>query len=170
MINEEMQKVLLNWWTRLQENNGGRAQLRRCNSPEEAVIHSETYRLKNMLPKWISLEAIATIAGVSAHIKNDTSLGFAKSLATPKEKNGRVPLSESRFRQLLSCREWDELYRSLRRTVSILDGNVNLISFADTVLLWNNEFRGDTKRPGKGLKFELSRDYYETVINNEKKN
>ena len=168
MINEEMQKVLLSWWKRLQENNGGRAQLKRCNSPEEAALHSETYRLKTMLPKWVSLEAIATIAGVSAHIKNDTSLGFAKSLATPQEKNGRVPLSESRFRQLLSCREWDELYRTLRISVSILDGNVNLISFIDTVLLWNDEFRGSYKKPGKGLKFELSRDYYETAIIYEK--
>lgn len=168
MINEEMYKVFTNWWKRLQENNGGKAQLRRCNSPEEAALHSETYRLKNMLPKWLSLEAVATLAGISAHIKNDTSLGFAKSLATPKEKNGRVPLSESRFRQLLSCREWDELYRSLRRTVSILDGNVNLMSFVDTVILWNNEFLGAYKKPGKGLKFELSRDYYETAMKYEK--
>lgn len=168
MINEEMQKVLINWWKKLQENNGGRAQLRRCKSPEEAALHSETYRLKSMLPKWVSLEAISTIAGVSAHIKNDTSLGFARSLATPREKNGRVPLSESRFRQMLSCREWDELYRTLRRSVSILDGNVNLISFIDTVLLWNDEFRGSYKRPGKGLKFELSRDYYETAMKYEK--
>lgn len=168
MINEEMQKVLINWWTRLQENNGGRAQLRRCNSPEEAALHPETYRLKIMLPKWVSLEAVATISGLSAHIKNDTSLGFAKSLATPREKNGRVPLSEERFRQLLSCRDWGELYRALRRTVTVLDGNVNLISFVDTVILWNNEFRGEYKRPGKGLKFELSRDYYETAIKYEK--
>ena len=168
MINEEMQKIFINWWKKLQENNGERAQLRRCNSPEEAALHSETYRLKNMLPKWISLEAVATIAGVSAHIKNDTSLEFAKSLATPKEKNGRVPLSESRFRQLLSSREWDELYRALRRTVSILDGNVNLVSFVNTVLLWDDEFKGHYKRPGKGLKFELSRDYYETSMKYEK--
>ena len=167
MINEEMQKVLINWWTKLQENNGGRAQLRRCISPEEAALHSETYRLKTMLPKWVSLEAVATIAGISAHIRNDTSVGFARSLATPKEKNGRAPLSETRFRQLLSCREWNELYRSLRRMVTILDGNINLISFVDTVLLWNDEFRGAYKRPGKGLKFELSRDYYETVMKYE---
>ena len=110
MTKEERQEVFTKWWARLQENNGGRAQLKRCNSPEEAALHAETHRLKSMLPNWIPLEAVATIAGVSAHIKNDTKLGFAQSLATPKEKNGRVPLSESRFRQLLSCREWDELY------------------------------------------------------------
>jgi CRISPR system Cascade subunit CasB len=168
MGKEKMQEVFTNWWNRLQENNGGRAQLKRCGSPEEAALHPETHRLKSMLPAWVPLEAVAIIAGVSAHIKNDTSLGFAESLATPREKNGRVPLSESRFRQLLTCREWDELYRTLRRSVSILGGNVNLLSFVDTVLLWNDEFLGAFKRPGKGLKFKLSRAYYETAMKYEK--
>ncbi len=167
-MNEEIQKDFINWWKKLQENNGSRAQLRRCNSPEEAALHPETYRLKNVLPKWIPLEAVATIAGVSAHIRNDTAHEFARALATPKERNGQVPLSESRFRQLLSCRNWNEVYRSLRRAVTILDGNVNLTSFVDTVLLWNDEFKGEYKRPGKGLKFELSRNYYETVMKYEK--
>ncbi len=163
-----MQEVFTDWWDRLQKNNGGRAQLKRCSSPEEAALHPETHRLKNMLPDWLPLEAVATIVGVSAHIKNETKLGFAQSLATPKEKNGRVPLSESRFRQLLSCRDWDELYRTLRRSVSILDGNVNLLSFVDAVLLWNDEFRGAYRKPGKSLKFELSRDYYEIAMKYEK--
>ncbi len=167
-MKKEMQEIFTNWWVRLQDNNGGRAQLKRCSSPEEAALHSETHRLKNMLPGWFPLEAVATIAGVSAHIKNDTKLGFAQSLATPKEKNGRVPLSESRFRQLLACRDWDELYRTLRRSVSVLDGKVNLLSFVDTVLLWNDEFRGKYKKPGKSLKFELSRDYYEIAMKHEK--
>ena len=168
MTKEERLEVFVKWWARLQENNGGRAQLKRCHSPEEAALHPETHRLKSMLPKWIPLEAIATIAGVSAHIKNSTNLNFAQSLARPKENNGRVPLSESRFRQLLSCREWDELYRTLRRSVSILDGNVNLKSFVDTVLLWSAEFYGEYKKPGKSFKFKLSRDYYETAMKYEK--
>ncbi len=170
MTKEERDEVFLKWWRSLQENNGGRAQLKRCNLPEEAALHPETHRLKSMLPKWISLEVVATISGVSAHIKNDTKLGFAQSLATPKDKNRRVPLSESRFRQLLSCREWAELYRTLRRTVSILDGKVNLKSFVDTVLLWNDEFRGEYKKPGMTIKFKLSRDYYETAMKYKNKN
>ena len=167
-MKKEMHEVFTKWWLRLQDDNGGRSQLKRCSSPEEAALHPETHRLKNMLPGWLSLEAVATIAGVSAHIKNDTKLGFAQSLATPKEKNGRVPLSESRFRRLLSCRDWDELYRALRRSIAILDGNVNLLSFVDTILLWHDEFRGAYKKPGKSLKFELSRNYYETAMKYEK--
>jgi CRISPR system Cascade subunit CasB len=168
MMNKEMQKIFADWWTRLQDNHGGRAQLRRCRSPEEVALHPETHRLKNKLPGWLPLEAVATIVGVSAHIKNSTKQKFAQSLATPKEKNGRVPLSENRFRQLISCREWGELYRGLRRSVTLLDGRVNLLSFVDTILLWNDEFRGAYKKPGKGVKFELSRDYYETAIKHEK--
>lgn len=167
MLNEETQNILTKWWKNLQENKGGRAQLRRCRLPEDAALHPETHRLKSMLPNWVPLEAAATIAGISAYIERNSPMQFAESLATPKEKNARAPLSESRFRQLLSCRDWDELYRSLRRAVSILGGNVNLISFADTVLLWNDEFRGILKKSGKGLKFELSRDYYETAMKYE---
>lgn len=168
MTKEERQKAFIRWWTELQENNGGRAQLKRCSSPEEAALLAETHHLKSMLPKWVPLEAVATIGGVSAHIKDNNKLEFAQSLATPKEKNGRIPLSESRFRQLLSCRKWEELYRTLRRSISVLDGKVNLISFIDMIFLWDREFRDENKQLGKSIKYSLSRDYYETAMKYEK--
>lgn len=167
MINEDMQKIFTNWWEDLQKNTGGKAQLKRCRSPEDAALHPETHRLKGMLPNWVPYELVATIAGVTAHIKTNSGLSFAESLATPKERNGRVPFNEGRFRQMLSCRDWDELYRNLRRAITILDGSVNLLSFIDAVFLWNDEFRGKYTRPGKGLKFELSRTYYETAMKYE---
>ena len=168
MEKEKMYELFTIWWNSLQNNNGGRAKLKRCRTPEEAALLPETHRLRSLLPQWIELEAVAIIAGVSAHIKKESKLGFSESLATPNEKKGRAPLSEERFRQLLSCREWAELYRSLRRTVTILDGNVNLINFFKTVILWNDEFHSKYKKPGKGIKFELSQSYYETAMKYEK--
>ncbi len=167
MNRDELYDKFISWWNELQNNTGGRARLRRCASPEEAVILPEVHSLYVGLPKWISLEAVAVLAGVSANIKTNSSMPFAKSLASPRENKGRAPFSESRFRQLLSCRDWDELYTKLRRAVVILDGNVNLSDFFKTILEWQDEFKNAYKKPGNSLKYKLSKEYYETVINYE---
>jgi len=103
---------------------------------------------------------VATIAGVAAHIKDAKGEDFGKSLAKPKEKSGRAPLSESRFRQLLSARDWNELYRSLRRAVTALDGKVGFINFVDAIILWSKEFQGEFAKPGKSVKYKISESYY----------
>jgi len=158
-MDDKTKEFLTQWWKDLQNDNGGRARLRRCQTPEEAALQPQTYRLKQIL-SWLPLEAVATIAGIAAHIKEVAGEGFGKSLAKPKEKNGRVPFSETRFRQLLSARDWNELYRSLRRAVTILDGKVGYLSFVQTVILWNEEFKGEYARPGKSVKYKLSESYY----------
>lgn len=162
-MNDKTVEIVNKWWCSLQDDNGGRAQLKRCQTPEEAALHPQTFRLKQVIP-WLPLEAIATITGVASHIKDPKGEVFGKSLAKPKEKSGHVPFSESRFRQLLSARDWNELYRSLRRAITILDGKVNLISFVDTIILWSNELNGKFIKPGKGLKYKLSEDYYTEAI------
>jgi len=159
-MNDKTAEAITRWLVSLQEDNGGRTQLKRCQSAEEAVLHPQTFRLKQTLP-WLPLEAVATIAGVAAHIKESNSTKkFGEALATPKEKNGRVPLSETRFRQLLSSRDWNELYRSLRRTVDILDGKVGFVNFVETIILWSNELQGEFAKPGKSVKYKLSESYY----------
>ena len=165
-MNEKTQELLTDWWDALQKDNGGRAQLKRCQTPEDAALLPQTFRLKQML-SWMPLEAVAVIAGVGAHIKESNGTDFGKALATPHDKNGRVPLSESRFRQLLSARDWTELYRSLRRAVTILDGKVGFINFVDTVELWSKELRGEYAAAGKSVKFKLSEAYYTEAMKHE---
>lgn len=160
-MNVKTTEILIKWWANLQEDSGGRAQLRRCQSPEEAALHPQTFQLKHML-SWLPLEAVATIAGVGAHIKDASGADFGKALAVPKD--GRVPFSESRFRQLLTARDWNELYRSFRRAVTILDGKVSFINFVDTIILWSEEFKGQYKEAGKTVKFKLSEAYYTEAI------
>jgi CRISPR type I-E-associated protein CasB/Cse2 len=164
----EMQEVVTNWWRELQQNSGASARLRRCRSPLEAAMYPETHRLRLRLPKWLSTEAVATIAGIASHIKSNTDIPLAKALAKPHEANGRPPYSESRFRQLLLCRDWDELYRSLRRAVTVLDGAVSLASLTEVIRLWQNEFRGGFEKAGRGIRYQMSRAYYEVIIENEK--
>lgn len=163
----EIAEIVTIWWREIQDNSGASARLRRCATPEEAALLPETHRLRVRLPGWVKIEIVATIAGLVAHIKNDAGLNFALALATPKEKNGRVPLSENRFRHLLACRDWDELYRNLRRSLDIINGQVILRSFIDSVFEWDKEFTGVFHKPGQGIKFNLSRDYYTEAMKHE---
>ena len=141
---------------------GDRAQLRRCTSPEEAVLHRQTHRLTHVLPR-ASLEAVATIAGLLSHFKSGEgdSSPVGQKLARPAEPGGSAPFSETRFRQLLTSRNWNEFYRNLRRAIQVLGGDVNPLLVADTILCWDREYRGkEPTTPGKSLKFWLSKDYY----------
>lgn len=167
MVSNAVKDIVISWWENLQDDNGGRAQLRRCNSPEDVALHSQTHCLKAMLPAWVSYELVSTIVGLCSHIKSRRDQNFAESLAAPKEKGGKAPLSETRFRQLMQSRNWDELFRNLRRAINVLDDSINIESLIDAIFLWNDEFRDENIRPGRGLKFELSRAYYETAIKYE---
>lgn len=169
LYNQEARDELLGWWRALDDAGGGRAQLKRCTSPDEAVLHPLTHRLSHLLP-WVSLEAVATIAGLLSHVKTgeNDSMPIGRKLARSIEPGGAAPFSESRFRQLLVSRDWNEFYRNLRRAIDMLGGNVNPLLVADMILCWDKEKRGeDRAAPGKTLKFRLSKDYYTEADKNK---
>ncbi len=168
-LSKEMQEKLLSWWRSLAEKSGTQAQLCRCATPEEAALNSETFRLLDYFP-WIDIETAAIIAGILSHIKQgeEENISFLQKLATPKEKNGRVPFSEIRFRQLLTCRTWDEFFTALRRAVQVLDGRVNPLSIADGILRWAEEQKSITYcEAGRSLKFDWSKEYYTEALKYE---
>ncbi len=151
----------------MKTDHGASAQLRRCSSPEEVALQPYTYGLKQKMPNWISIESLATIAGILSHIKSGEleNISLAAKLAKPKSKNDNIPFSESRFRQLLTCKNWNEFYTSLRRAVKILDGNVNPLSIVDVILQWDEEQKDNfNKRLGNSLKFEMSKEYYTELM------
>lgn len=161
--NEKLQSDLLDWWKKLQINKGNRAQLRRCTTPAEAAMHAETHALMKILPRWVSYEAVATICGILAHIKQIGTGTFGQKLAM--QENGKVLFSELRFRQFLSCKEWNEFYTALRRAITMLNGNANPLAVIDVILHWDEEYKGTKySEPSKSLKFTLSKDYYSQIL------
>ncbi len=171
LYREGVRDDLLAWWRSMDDTSGARAQLRRCVSPEEAVLHPQTHHLTHVLP-WASLEAVATIAGLLSHVKSGEgdSASIGHKLAKPTEPGGSPPFSETRFRQLLTSRDWNEFYRNLRRAIQILGGDVNPLLIADTILCWGKEYReqGQAAR-AKSLRFRLSQDYYTEALKHESK-
>lgn len=168
---KKVQDDLLAWWRSMHDSSGDRAQLRRCVSPEEAVLHPQTHRLTHVLP-WVPLEAVATVAGLLSHVKSGEgdSSSVGHKLAKPTEPGGSPPFSETRFRQLLGSRDWNDFYRNFRRAIQILGGDVNPLLVADTILCWGREYQGkEPTAPGKSLKFRLSQDYYTEALKHESK-
>lgn len=164
---ENLRKAIFGWWKQLQNDKGHRAQLKRCGSPADALLHQETYQLMQILPNWASAEASGTIAGILAHIESNNSSPLGSALAG--KKDGRILFSETRFRQLLSCRDWDELYTTLRRAVGILNGNVHFFSIVDVILQWDeNEKNPRYKKPNESVKFNLSKEYYTELLKHDK--
>ncbi|MFP4243391.1 MAG: type I-E CRISPR-associated protein Cse2/CasB [Chitinispirillaceae bacterium] len=159
---ESLIEAVLKWRAELLNNSGGRARLKRCETPEKAMLLRETHTLLEKVPRSVSPEAVATIAGIISHVDKGGSGKLAANLG--KERNGRVVFSEVRFRNLLACREWNEFYTALRRAVVILDGNVDPASVIETVKLWDEEKRGTYKEPSMKLSFRLANDYYSQTL------
>jgi CRISPR system Cascade subunit CasB len=142
---DDSSRVLVAWWRALDHNRGERASLRRAASPTVVVFRPSFHRLLGQLRtegyplNTDRAEAIATIAGLSAHVKSHAGgASFAVQLATPKSPGGRALVSGLRFRRLLAVSNRDELYPLLIRVVRLLDRSVNLVSLANAVFWWND--------------------------------
>ncbi len=172
--NTAQQERLMNWWKELQTKSGNRAELRRCHSPEDAASKADTFRLYNILGSFRSIESAATIAGLLSHLKPESEFDlspFGKKLATIREGGDKPIFSESRFRQLLKSRDWNNFYTNMRRSIVVLNGRVHPLYIADIVLRWAREQKLDyVNRPGQSLHFRLSQEYYNEIIRREEKN
>ncbi len=164
---EKLRRRVAEWYEGLHKSKGNRATLRRCASPAEAALISVTFSLRKILPKNTSFEAVATVAGILAHVSDERSAdtySFGKRLALPRGGGDSPLFSETRFRQLLSARGWSEWYTGLRRAVMMLKGNVNPLEMADIILKWDRERRDDLQIELKNsVKFDLANDYYNAI-------
>jgi CRISPR type I-E-associated protein CasB/Cse2 len=167
-LNDERKENLIDWWRGLHKRNGPRAELRRCALPEDAALHPDVFII-HRIAAFMSYEAAATIAGILSHVRVDnTNLNQPFAVTLGSSIDGRVKFSETRFKQLLSSRNWNEFYTRLRRCIKMFNGNVNPVSVADIILRWDEEQRyGSQKGYGHSLKFDLSNDYYSQIEKNE---
>jgi CRISPR system Cascade subunit CasB len=160
----------------LYEHKGERARLRRCTTPTEVFMTEgfsrlarpfvESYGVKTdtQFEQEHRLLALACAAGVIAHVKNDLPAddkSFAKQMAMKKPHSDQPLVSQLRFNQLQKSYSWDEFYRRLIRTVKLLGDTVNIISLADAIFHWGNEFNGNFERqPMNRLQVRWAADYY----------
>ncbi|WP_422460671.1 type I-E CRISPR-associated protein Cse2/CasB [Endozoicomonas sp. ALB115] len=170
-LREQDQPALLSWWESLQNDPGERAQLRRVSCSDDILLSSAFARFLRQMPGYwgvrpgergIGLADAAMVAAVLARVKeHNKSHRFATSLALPKEKGGKAAMSELRFQQLQKSRTEQEFFTRICRAVNLLEGKVNLLSLADSILHWLNEFRfAPASRPQDRLAVLWASEYY----------
>lgn len=134
--------IILQWYNELENDKGGRAELRRAHNPIEVVFLSVYHRLYAKLEASSpDKEALACVAGLCAHVKENQKDEFAKQM----EGN----ISSLRFRKLLAINDREDLYHMMIRIIRQLGGKVNVADLAKTVYWWNEK----TKK-------ELAYEYY----------
>lgn len=174
---------LRHWWQRLTLSpeelkafttappwpKGVRARLKRCESPETAMLTEGFRHLWQRLPEasaqWRDerLQAWSCIALVLAEVRGDKpNATLGSRLGKEKEKTGKPLMSELRFQQLMGCRTSEELVQRLRRALALVDRkDVSVVHLADNIALWWREYRGGLdSRPTKRLGFVWANDYF----------
>jgi len=143
-IEQPVPEVLQSWHDELQRARGARAELRRAASPAEVLLCPGFRSLRRHFRPWLGQcewrwLGLAVIAGVASHIKRvSLKASFAAQLGD-SSGSGKPRLSSLRFARLQQAHDVEELYRLLLRAVSQLEGEVNLPSLADDILLWCRE-------------------------------
>jgi len=163
---ENDQSKLLTWFNALGNNRGDRARLRRAETPDDILLTEPFFNFLHGMPEfWAeqrNLPVAAMVAAVLAHVKkNDDKKSFAAQLATPKSGTDNARMSELRFRQLQKSRTPDEFFRRLVRAVKLAEGTVNVVSLADSIWHWMNEYYyGTDAKPFNRLAVRWANDYY----------
>jgi len=127
---------ILSWWSSLKEDTGGRAELRWAHNPTEVVFVPAYHRLYGKCDETnTNKEALASVAGLCAHVKENREGKFAEQMA---EK-----ISSLRFRKLLAISDSFDLYQTMIRFIRQLGGTVNVVDLAKTVYWWNEKTKKD---------------------------
>lgn len=142
-------EIVAGWWEGLQQNNGGRAQLRRCKSPEEVMLEPAFHRLLNRmrgllesdssLPQEETYRRLAAVAGLLSHVRVRDNKSLAERMAD--SQGGRPRFSSLRFRRLMK-ESFDDLYPAMIRVIRQLDKTASLNDLANSVFYWDDKYRG----------------------------
>lgn len=140
------QTAVLEWWKTLEDNKGGRAELRRAKNLEEVFYSPEFHTLYRKLNPagWRNRKNIALMAGVLAHVKtNAVSRHVAAQMAAPGKSGSKAVLSGLRFRRLLKHDTPEELYSPMIRIIRLLDKKINIADLAQSLYWWNTRTKMD---------------------------
>ncbi|RMF17011.1 MAG: type I-E CRISPR-associated protein Cse2/CasB [Candidatus Dadabacteria bacterium] len=133
-------ELLTAWWQDLQQNRGDRAELRRCHSPDDAVVLPVTINLITQLRHtpvaehrgWMN--RIPLVAGLSAHLDADEpTRSLPERMAS--RTGDRPVVSQIRFRRLLRTPR-RELYRPMIRILALIERRANLCELAESMFWW----------------------------------
>lgn len=138
---------LHDWWEGLQQNRGLRAELRRADTPLDALISKAFQRnlIPLLLSKGIGLtsaeqERLALPVGILAHARRLEKQHIVPVMLTRLQETNR-DMADRRFKRLLAITDRDELYTALIRLVRFMDGATHLQSLVTSGFWWTGNTR-----------------------------
>jgi len=162
----ETRERLRSWWESLRKNRGDRARLRRAERPDDVLLTEPFFHFLQQMPEeWAKPEGILTsamVAGALSHVEElRDGETFAAQLASPKQGGTKARMSELRFQQLQKSRDPEEFFRRLLRAIHLAESKVNILSLAESILHWMNEYRyGSDREPQRRIAVRWATDYY----------
>ena len=135
--------LLLRWWQGLENDKGGRAELRRAHNLTAVALTSSYQRfyrqaLNSGWPEEASPwqnERLAAMVGLLAHVKSYDD----RKLAVIMSEGERPAFSVLRFRRLLEAPTIDDVFLSLRRALPIIGHQANVHQIANDLLHWGDK-------------------------------
>ena len=133
--------AFVGWWSALSQDRGGRANLRRCSSVDEAMQERSVVYLCLKLgvggADYIR-DRVGMMALLAARATHRPGSHPAAAFAKPKSGSvgGGPVVSELRFRRLLGAEDRDEFLPLLRRAITLAGGEVDLESLAQSIWFW----------------------------------
>lgn len=142
--------AILDWWREItrEENRGGRAQLKRAKTLQEVLLVPAYHNLRHRLlgTRLVLADRVALVAALLARVDGPDEARVAARMAhTPGMGATRSRVSELRFRRLLQVREPEEVFRTMRRVIALLDGVANVLDLARSLYWWPGD-SGDRTR------------------------
>ena len=152
-------------------SKGVRAELRRCDRPEAALLTEGFRHLWEALgrdeTRKEDLYVWAGVAMVLAELRDEQpGVTLAAQAGKQKGEVNKPRMSELRFQQLMECHSFEELLMRLRRALALVDKKgVSVVSLADDILQWwkENESPWRPERPTQGVAFRWANDYFRQV-------
>lgn len=185
-LNNEEQIKLKVWHGSLDKNRGDRARLRRAESAEDVLLTQAFFNfLQEMPDHWKENKPIfvsAAVAGVLSQVKDNNQIpskvyeskdinslkkmmSFAEQLGTPLKGKSKAPMSELRFQQLQKSRTENDFFRLTLRAIGLLGGEVNILSLANDIIQWHQEFHHKEfdRQSSNRLAVSWATDYYSAL-------
>lgn len=136
--------ALRDWWSKLKDSPGPRAELRRCREPAQAVFCPAYHHLRLKLAPLgqVRRDRLEAIAALLAHVREDEpGAPLAAQMARRQEGGENARVSGLRFRRLIAHDTVEDLFPALVRVIRQLDGRTNVIDLALVVMNWNTNTR-----------------------------
>lgn len=138
-------EIVLNWWSSLDDDTGGRATLRRASDLTAVALTPSYQRLYRRLRNagwpddpWQN-DRLAAAAGLLAHVRERDADSLPAAMSRRDGDKPRV--SPLRFRRLLESPDVDVLFIGLRRTLPLLQHRADPLALATDVVAWGDKVR-----------------------------